>query len=192
MGKLRIDGGACLVGAVLLLILPLDWLLAAVIAATVHELCHLFAIKAVGCRIRSLTVGSGGAVMETEAMSRGRELICALAGPAGSLVLLLFVRWIPRIALCAAVQGIFNLLPVFPLDGGRAVRCGAEMLFKGERAGKIVRFLESACMTAILLAGITLTLVYRFGLVPVLFALILTVKAILRKIPCKPAQLGVQ
>ena len=119
----RVDVSACLMGAFLLLTLPLNWLLSALAAAAFHELCHGAAILLLGGRIWGVRIGAGGAVMETEPLSSGKELVCALAGPAGSLLLVLTFRIFPRVAVCALVQGAFNLLPVFPLDGGRALRC---------------------------------------------------------------------
>lgn len=61
--------------------------------------------------------------METLPMSTGRELIAVLAGPAASLLLLSLVRVFPRVAICGLIQGIYNLLPIYPLDGGKALRC---------------------------------------------------------------------
>ena len=129
----RVDVSACLMGAFLLLTLPLNWLLSALAAAAFHELCHGAAILLLGGRIWGVRIGSGGAVMETEPLSSGKELVCALAGPAGSLLLVLTFRIFPRVAVCALVQGAFNLLPVFPLDGGRAaLRSGAFLPETGE------------------------------------------------------------
>ena len=121
----RVDVSACLMGAFLLLTLPLNWLLSALAVAAFHELCHGAAILLLGGRIWGVRISAGGAVMETEPLSSGKELVCALAGPAGSLLLVLTFRIFPRVAVCALVQGAFNLLPVFPLDGGRALRCAA-------------------------------------------------------------------
>ncbi|MBQ8768996.1 MAG: M50 family metallopeptidase [Oscillospiraceae bacterium] len=111
----------------MILILPLRWILAAVIAAAFHEVCHALAVYFCGGKVRRLSVGNRGAVMHADELPAVKALICILAGPAGSLLLLLLVRWIPRIALCALLQGFYNLLPIYPLDGGRAVRCLLDM-----------------------------------------------------------------
>ena len=118
-----LEGSVCVLWAVLLLTLPLPWVLGAILAGAFHEFCHLAALIMTGTTVHSIHIGLRGAKIETEPMDPGTELICAAAGPIGSLFLLLFLRQIPRIALCAAVQGIFNLLPWYPMDGGRILRC---------------------------------------------------------------------
>lgn len=121
MGKTRIEvaPGAWFFWALLLLVLPINWLAAAVCAAAVHELCHIGAVKLWGGEITRFSIGTAGAVLEAAPMSRGKNLFCTLAGPLGGGLLVLLMPRFPRLALCALVQTVFNLLPVLPLDGGR-------------------------------------------------------------------------
>lgn len=190
--SLRVDPAACILGALLLLTVPLKWLLAATFSAVFHELCHILMIKLTEGRIWEIRIGIGGAVIETESMTSGTELACALAGPVGSLLLLLLFRWFPRVALCAGVQGIFNLLPLFPLDGGRILRCGAEYLLPRKHADILCKFTEGTTITGICLLSLMGAAWYHLGLFPVIIAGCLLLKALSRKIPCNAPQLGVQ
>lgn len=121
MQWLLVDGWSLIFGALLVLLLPLPWLAAAVLAAAWHEACHALAVVALGGRVITLRIGFWGMHMETSPMEPLPGAICALAGPAGSLALLLLRPWVPQVAAWGLFQGCFNLLPIFPLDGGQAI-----------------------------------------------------------------------
>lgn len=162
-----------------MLVLPLHWLLAAVTAAAFHELCHLGAVHALGGRVLDLRIGPTGAVMETEISSPGKACIAALAGPAGSFLLLGLGRAAPHIAVCGLVQGLFNLLPIYPLDGGRVIR----LVLEGRVKKKTLRVTEGV------LAALTAAAALRFSVKLAVFFLI---RSFLIKIPCKQGKFRVQ
>lgn len=70
-----------------------------------------------------MEIGPFGALIETHGLSLWGECISALAGPLGSFILLSFAQFLPMSAVCGLIQGLFNLLPVYPLDGGRVLSC---------------------------------------------------------------------
>lgn len=183
--RFRIEFSACFLIALGLLILPLDWLFGAILAAVFHELCHYMTAKMLGISCLGIRIQAGGMVMELPPVSRTEELVIAAAGPVGSFFLLCFVHLYPQLAVCGAVQGTFNLLPIWPLDGGRILRC----LFSNPR---LCEFIERSAAVGILCVGIWLGYHYKLGLSPVFLAALVTVRAFLRKIPCNAAQLGVQ
>lgn len=126
--SVKINAGACIFLAVLLLTIPLQWIVATFLSAFFHEVCHIIVIILCHCSVYSIEIGVFGAKIHTSTPSRCKEFICALAGPCGSFLLLCFSRWFPRIALCGLVQGSFNLLPLYPMDGGRMFRCLKEWI----------------------------------------------------------------
>lgn len=177
---LRVEGAVWVLGALLLLTVPLNWLLAAFAAAAFHETCHALAVKSVGGKVWGLRLNVGGAEMRTSPLSRREELLCALAGPVGSLSLLTLCRLFPRLALCGACQGIFNLLPLFPLDGGRALRC------LSPKWSDLVGRYAALFLLALAIFG---AIFRKAGLLPVVLMGILVSKG---KNPCKSSRFGVQ
>lgn len=126
--KIQTESPFWLYLVLLLLTLPLPWVLAAFLAAAIHEMFHLFILKYCHIPVYELRIRAGGAVLDTGVMGEWEELACALAGPAGSFLLVSLLHIVPRIAVCGLVQGAFNLLPVGNLDGGRVVRCAIRLI----------------------------------------------------------------
>ena len=158
--------------ALLILLVPLRWLIGAVVSIAVHELCHILAIRSFGVPIRSVQIGVSGAKIQTPDLPLWQELICALAGPMGGILLLLTARWFPVTALCAGFHTLYNLLPVYPQDGGRALRCGAYLLLPDIWANIVCTLVEYACLAGVLMLGIYGTFVLKVGILPLVFSLL--------------------
>lgn len=172
-----------------LLVLPMQWVFAAVLAAIWHEACHYFAIHLSGGQASTLRAGLTGAVMEVRLSGPGQELLCALAGPIGSLFLLLLAKWLPRTAICAGFQGLYNLLPIYPLDGGRAVRCLTELCLPLEIGQQICFWLEKLCILGLVVLSVYGCFCLHLGLAPLLLGAVIIWRI---KIPCKPWRNSVQ
>lgn len=188
---ITVDTWVCFFAALIILILPLDWFAAALCAALFHESCHALAIILLGGRIMRIHIGIRGAVIDTEIPDRRGELIASLAGPFGSLFLLALCHWFPKLSICACIQGLFNFLPVLPLDGGRALRCVLELLHipKGEC---ILKFVEILTFISLLFFSAVGTIMFSLGILPLFTVLVLIIKTVFRKRPCKQSQIRVQ
>ena len=179
-----VSAAGCIGGALMILVLPLPWLCAVILAATIHESCHLILLKLCGVSVHRIRIGIHGAAIETAALSPVQELLCAAAGPAGSLLCLVFAKIFPALALCALVQGVYNLLPVYPLDGGRIVRSMATLLMP--------RYTERICravsVCTVILINLICAVLYLRTALPCFLLIggyfILTA-TLCRKTPCK-------
>jgi Zn-dependent protease/predicted transcriptional regulator len=102
-----------------------------------HELGHAIVGRAEGMSIRGITLFLFGGVaeLESEPRSAGAEFAMAIAGPVVSAILALLFwlgaratpipiweYFLGRLALINLVVLVFNLVPAFPLDGGRVLR----------------------------------------------------------------------
>ncbi len=111
------------------------------VSVLVHELAHSFVALRHGVEVVSirLFIFGGVAQIASEPKSGRHEFLIALAGPAASMILAFFfggiflfsllwsassplgaIAW--YLASANAILALFNLIPGFPLDGGRILR----------------------------------------------------------------------
>lgn len=120
--EVQVEPMAYIVFSAYLLLMPLRWVVGLLLAAAVHELGHCIAVWLTDTPILRITVRPFGIRIDAGPMKPCQSVLCSLAGPFAGALLIPFYRYIPVTAFCAAVQTAYNLLPIYPLDGGRALR----------------------------------------------------------------------
>lgn len=147
---------------------PATYLVLAIIAMLgffgsllLHELSHSVVARRYGVRIRGITLFLFGGVaeLENEPPSAKAELWIALAGPAMSLCLSIGFAVLAGLFLALSeapalptvfgylatvnmIIAVFNLVPAFPLDGGRVLRA-----FLWHRHGDVLRATRTAAQS---------------------------------------------
>lgn len=176
------SGGALLLLAILLLFYgsggPERMVGALVIAVVAfgsiiaHELGHAFAIRKLGYGNSTIVLGALGGVCEWRARpNRWDSIKISLAGPAVSLALAglgfaLTVLLAPvlqgsymlrtlvfSLAVLNLLWGVFNLIPIFPMDGGRALRTYLGTRMPERRAIRISLITSGVCAALLMLLG---------------------------------------
>ena len=125
-----------------------------------HELGHVFAARYYGVQTRDVTLWPFGGISSMERMPEkpSQELIVALAGPAVNVVIAAgLLLWLgprlnpesltqiqdPAVSLAAKLAGaniilvLFNMIPAFPMDGGRVLRALLAMRMGNARATEL-------------------------------------------------------
>jgi Zn-dependent protease/CBS domain-containing protein len=125
-----------------------------------HELGHVFAARRYGIKTRDVTLWPFGGIASMEQMPEkpGQELIVALAGPAVNVAIAIaLLLWLgprlnpqnltqienPAVSLAVKLAGanimlvLFNLIPAFPMDGGRVLRALLAMWVGNARATEL-------------------------------------------------------
>ncbi len=121
-------------------------LIAFFICVVLHELGHCFAARRYGIGVSRILLLPIGGVAEFDGIPRepGREVVISLAGPAVNFVLAALLWLVLRVLPVAGedapgglpglagsldfllswnlLMGTFNLVPAFPMDGGRVLR----------------------------------------------------------------------
>ena len=190
--RISIEPQAMIGVVILMLTIPIHWLSAWLIAAAVHELFHCVGVYLCGGRIYNIRIGLYGAKIETSSLSRGKEILCLLLGPLGSLSLLTLSSHYPRLSVCAALQSAYNLLPLPNLDGGQALHRILQILFPAPYSQKICKIIQYVTMTAIIMLCIYCSVQWKLGILPILLAVIFLMRYGQIKIPCKHGNYRVQ
>jgi Zn-dependent protease len=144
-----------------------------------HEFGHVFAARRYGIRTSDVTLLPIGGVASLERMPEkpGQEIVVALAGPAVNLVIAALLAvglgasfdlgqmaqleeartsMVGRVAAANLVLCLFNLIPAFPMDGGRVLRALLAIPMGYTRATRVAATIGQGLAFAFGLAGLVL------------------------------------
>lgn len=134
----------------------------------VHEMAHVAAAQRRGSRVRSITLMMLGGASEIAVPRPEVERWMSLAGPAASLAIALVLEilfrlghgWSPDVRFslfCLSrinlAVGAFNLLPAFPMDGGRVLRSLLAARWGVTRATHVAATIGKLLAIALVLRG---------------------------------------
>jgi Zn-dependent protease len=155
------------------------------LSVLLHELGHSLVAMAFGCRVKDITLMMMGGCASMLSMPRKawQEFLMAFAGPLVSLALAIggfvvsdghidrhlniyckpgfFYEFVMRVGVLNAILFVFNLLPAFPMDGGRILRAFLQQFFMtkvkatwiASRIGRFVAILMALSVVYSMLAN---------------------------------------
>ena len=148
------------------------------VCVTLHELGHAMAARRYGISTRDITLYPIGGVARLEKMPEkpAQELAVALAGPAVNFIIALFMwpiimqadfssdesgtvmiigahNFLPMLGMLNITLAVFNLIPAFPMDGGRVLRALLAMKLGRLKATQIEAGIGKLLAFGFVLAG---------------------------------------
>lgn len=170
---MRISPSFLLLMAVFIWAAPPICLAAVLLAAVCHEMGHYLALRLCGGRLETVSVSAFGAQMcirDRERLSYGREALCVLAGPLVNVtiswLLSMAGAWRQELYLFAGAQlvlGVFNLLPLTALDGGRLLWIGVAWLTDPFLADKVCRAVTLVLLMGLAALSLGLWMLHKMG-----------------------------
>ena len=164
--------------------------IAAILAASLHEIGHILAAKACGIPLSELRLDIFGASLSTSTAlySYKKEIVLAAAGPTINILSMLLLY--PKLKnssfgllfLSASLfLGLLNLLPIADFDGGRITRCIMCQIFSHEIAFHICEVLSLISVICLWLLSVYLLLRRSASLSLFVFSLSLFFKLFIRQ-----------
>lgn len=143
--------------------------------AFIHELGHLIAGVSLGLKVKNINIMPFGVSINFEDYSNRyviKKIIIAMAGPLINLIIVILGicnEWEEDIIYSNVLIGMFNLIPLYPLDGGRILKCIVQLTSNSKEA-EIITYKLSNTLIIILtiISSIVILLVQNIGILMIL------------------------
>ncbi len=154
------------------------WIPVLFISVLFHELAHAAMIGAFGYGPSEIVLGGiGGATMNRRRARPWHDVVISLAGPISSFALAwlinqifvnvsfahrdpMLIALLPLLSRANLWWGLFNLLPISPLDGGHAVRNFFRMFLPDRTAFTIAVWIAMLVGAAVAILGLFLRWIF--------------------------------
>ncbi|MDR1664673.1 MAG: site-2 protease family protein [Clostridiales bacterium] len=151
-------------------------LLVLFLSVTLHELAHALLARRFGARVDGLNLtalGEVAVIRRMECIGFWRRALTLLGGPLTNLLLSFCAYAVYfwgraeifyEIALYNFALCVFNLLPVFPLDGGRIAQLFLGNIFGVPRANRAILRFGRAAGLLLMVPGLVQAVLYPFNI----------------------------
>lgn len=135
------------------------------ISVTAHELCHVLLARAFGCNTRKFVISAMGEmayIPDIEKLTANKRALVILAGPACNLFLWFVTRDlnVGMFGFYNLILFVFNMLPLFPLDGARLLQLLLGNAFGVMRANRWILSSGQICCMALIILGVGQAILY--------------------------------
>jgi len=147
------------------------------IFALIHELAHLICGVVLGFKPDTLKIMPLGFCIEFETnvqdynkkiiksnMLAVKKILIALAGPMINLVIVimgLILKIDNNIIYSNLLIFLFNLIPIYPLDGGRIIKNLLKIWFGNRKANKYINLISNTIIICLTMMSSILILIYK-------------------------------
>ena len=136
----------------------LDWFLSIFAAVLIHELAHTAVAKKLNHYVEHvyLDVFNGAAAIDTTYSPYNQTILIVAAGPLSNLILY-FIGSYLGLDIFAQVNMflfIFNILPIYPMDGGRICKAICQWITKPSIGRKINGYISIICSSLLFIFSI--------------------------------------
>jgi stage IV sporulation protein FB len=127
----------------------LDWFLSIFVAVLLHELAHTAIAKKLNYSVDHvyLDVFNGAAAIDTTYLPYKDTIRIVVAGPLSNLVLY-FIGCYLELDIFSSVNlflFVFNILPIYPMDGGRICKAICQWITKPSIGRRINGYISIVC-----------------------------------------------
>lgn len=144
------------------------------IALAFHEMGHLLIMKLVDIPVYRIRLSGAGAVIQGGFMGYRQEIVCAVMGPVGSVLLAIAcARRLPELSVLSAALAAVNLLPVYPLDGGRIFRGILLLYLEDDRVEKILNRTTAVVCCLLMICACWTAIELQSGIWPIFMVLVI-------------------
>ncbi|EOC99818.1 M50 family metallopeptidase [Caldisalinibacter kiritimatiensis] len=160
-----------------------------ILTVTMHEISHVLAANKLDVKVKEFEIFPFGGVAKLDSIigpDPNIEIKVALVGPMVNFLLALIfmlinhflsIEFIELLLKCNFYMGVFNLLPILPLDGGRILRGVLSYVLGFRKATRILTYIAYGFSVLFIILGTYIYSIKENGLYIILIAIFLFIAA---------------